>query len=165
MKQKWCELLPYRYKDPLPVYLFWKHLCSNLAFQSIGIRWPVAISTRRKPTHLTRGSPDTISELSKELLLHLILLLAVCFVGKSLQLINLESPCGQLHCLHYEKYTEISTADNLQINTEVGRETSNFNLFVSTGKYYQNTFFETIKMGLVSLPACLFPASAFLPLH
>lgn len=40
-------------------------------------------------------------------------------------------------------------------------------LFVSTGNYYQNTILETIKMGqksFVSLPACLFPASSFLPL-
>lgn len=126
VNQKCCELLPYRYKDLLPVYLFWKHLCLNLTFQSIDIWWPVVISERRKPTHLTRGSPDTISELSKELLLHLTLLFAVCFVGKSLQLINLQSPCLQLHSLHYEKYAEISTAGNLQINTEVGREISNF---------------------------------------
>lgn len=58
----------------------------------------------------------------------------------------------ELHSLHYEKYTEISIADNLQINTEQGRE--DVYLFVRSGKYYQNTYFETIKRR-VCFTSCL----------
>jgi len=99
------------------------------------------IFERRKPTHLTRGSSDTISEPSKELL-HLALLLVLCFLSKSLPLIYSAFMCGQQHSLHYEKHAELSVADNLQSSTELGQaEVSNFNFFVSIGRYYQNTFF------------------------
>lgn len=146
-------------------YLFWKHLYLNLAFQSIAIRQPVAVSEHRKPTHLTRGSPDTISELSKELL-HLTLLLAVIL------LVNLPSwliySPRVSSCIPYITKSILRFQLQLICKSILPWAEKSQILFVSTDNYYQNTFFETVKMGQkssVSVPVCLFPASAFLPLH